>query len=35
MFAPTNWQKLGRYTLVNGLRIPTITMAPEKCVDSA
>ena len=28
MFGPANWPNLGRYTLVNGLRIPTITMAP-------
>ena len=28
MFAPTEWKKARRYTLVNGLRIPTITLAP-------
>jgi FtsP/CotA-like multicopper oxidase with cupredoxin domain/peroxiredoxin len=28
MFGPGQWAKLRRYTLVNDLRIPTITMAP-------
>lgn len=28
MFGPSKWRTMRRYTLVNGLRIPTITVAP-------